>query len=465
MASAGGLDDLSVSEIEELAPFSSADLYRLFTFRRDDLLRFATTLTSDREVAEEAIHDAFLYTSNGVHRIENELHAYRFLKWKTRMLVYDKVGTSANARSVDIGEMESLEGPGIDPAESLERVEEEAIVRAALLRLSDRQRAVLVAKYFMDQSGQETAAQLGIGAGAQKQLLHRARQSFKESLTAVLRDKGISVNDFVSGFYKRVPKLLSFAVIVVMAMSSFGALSHLSQDQNLQILGSEERRTFLTPSPNSLAAQENLELSAVALPTKSEPASAPQGSGGQEVATLASAATGVSTPAAEDSASVEALTTGGGFDWAEHDLLAAYLESAMALVKPPEINELDGTSQYSVANGQIELRDGRDSSVFIGLSEDANQPVQYLSLVLEPDGFRFGLTPTTIFSTYSEATEGGRLIELGATDFIVGDLKGNFDFVTTSSSSWSSFYLFATVQIDREGEVLGLSTKFLERIP
>lgn len=457
--------DLSVSDTDCCAPFSSADLHRLFAFRRDDLLRFAMTLTSDREIAEEAIHDAFLYTNNGLHSIENELHAYRYLKWKTRMLVYDKAGTPVRNEASSLDDMDTFESHRMDPAESLERVEEEAIVRAALLRLSDRQRAVLVARYFMGQSGEETADQFGIGLGAQKQLLHRARQSFRDSLTAVLRDKGLSVNDFVSGFHKRAPKFLSFVVLSVVALTSFGMLRDLSQEPNLQVLGVEEKRTFLTTSPDHFAAQEDPASTAEALPAGNEPATDYRDVGAQTEATFSLASAGSSNDSVTAPALIEPLPSGSGFDWEEHDLLAAYMESAMMGAKPPILNFSDNPSQHSFTNGQIELGDGGDSSVFVGLSDAANEPVQYLSLVLELDGFRFGLTPTTIFSDYSDTTDGGRVIEIGATDFILGDLQGNFDFVATSTSSWASSYLFVSLEIDSEGRVLRFTTNFLERIP
>jgi len=55
------------------------------------------------------------------------------------------------------------------------------------------------------------------------------------------------------------------------------------------------------------------------------------------------------------------------------------------------------------------------------------------------------------------------LIEVGATDFIAGDIQGNFDFVTSSETYLARSYMFLTLQLDALGEIQEFSTNFLER--
>lgn len=453
---------VELSEPNESDGFRSVDLYRVFTNRRNELLRFSSSLTSDPALAEEAVHDALLYGLSGAPKLESELHAYRFLKWKTRMLVYDKVRKIDKFGTLGEWELEELAGPTPDPADSLVRAEDEAIVRAAIMRLSERQRSVLVAKYFLNQSGKETSSQLGMGTEAHKQLLLRARKSFKDNLVEILEERGLSVSDFLTNFRKTATKFTALSLLALVAVSSFGSLeAQLKPD--LQGIVFDDRRLLTWPmdTGDSTVLAEGEDL------FENNGAPLDAGANNFEVSTETSQAESNDSdyPAnvslvglADEEFRIETQPRDE-----EQTLLASYLTAIIDEVEPSLLTVSNDNAQAVASGRQIALGSQGTSTIFIGLGTQSEQPIQYFNLVIEVDGLRFGISPRTLFSSVSSTPDGGRLIEVGATDFIAGDIQGNFDFVTSSETYLARSYMFLTLQLDALGEIQEFSTNFLER--
>ena len=68
------------------------------------------------------------------------------------------------------------------PEERLELSEFQSEVRKAMSRLSPRQRAAVVQRYFLEMSEKEISDELGIAPGTVKWLLHTARKNLRALL-------------------------------------------------------------------------------------------------------------------------------------------------------------------------------------------------------------------------------------------------------------------------------------------
>ncbi len=127
------------------------------------LLRTAYLLTGDHGEAEDLVQSALVRVHRNWHRIERRdapaVYTRRVLInlnasiWRRRLRL----------REHPTGELP--ERPGTDTTEAHALRDE---LRRACLKLPPRQRAVLVLRYFEDQTEADTAATLGISVGAVK---------------------------------------------------------------------------------------------------------------------------------------------------------------------------------------------------------------------------------------------------------------------------------------------------------
>jgi RNA polymerase sigma-70 factor (ECF subfamily) len=78
--------------------------------------------------------------------------------------------------------VDQLDAPGPGPEEALEAAERDRELHAALARLGEAQREILVLRDYLDLSYAEIAAVLDIATGTVMSRLHRARLSLKEEL-------------------------------------------------------------------------------------------------------------------------------------------------------------------------------------------------------------------------------------------------------------------------------------------
>jgi RNA polymerase sigma-70 factor (sigma-E family) len=147
-------------------------------FRRDygPLVRLATVLV-DREVAEELVQDAFVRTHSRLSRIA-----------PGKVTVYLRSAVINGARSHLRRRMVQRRHPPAPPLPAA-AAEIDGVARAqrtelfgALNRLPNRQREVLVLRYYLDLSEAEIAGTLGISPGAVKTHAHRGLATLAERL-------------------------------------------------------------------------------------------------------------------------------------------------------------------------------------------------------------------------------------------------------------------------------------------
>ena len=140
--------------------------------RRPRLLRTATFLTGDRGRAEDLVQEALTKVAQRWPRLrEANPDAYA-----RQILVRDNIRWWRRTRFELVS---SVPDQGRTPPGDTD-VERRIVLLDALRRLTERQRAVLVLRYFEDLSEAEIAQALGVSAGTVKSTAHLALRRLRE---------------------------------------------------------------------------------------------------------------------------------------------------------------------------------------------------------------------------------------------------------------------------------------------
>jgi RNA polymerase sigma-70 factor (ECF subfamily) len=150
--------------------------------------RAAFLITHDQAVAQDLVQDLFLRLYQRIHQFDE---AYPFEPYLMRSVVNASLNAVRGIRRLtslehEPEDMEAL----LDRAASVESQVEFAQLQheilEALSRLSPRQRAVIVQRYYLGMSEKEMALHLDVASGTVKWLLNAAR----ERLRLMLGQKG-----------------------------------------------------------------------------------------------------------------------------------------------------------------------------------------------------------------------------------------------------------------------------------
>jgi RNA polymerase sigma-70 factor (sigma-E family) len=165
---------------------SDAVLTELYFAHYRHLVRLAVLLVHDTATAEEVVQDSFVAMHSGMHRLRESGKALAYLRTavvnRSRSELRHRIVTERKAPGP---------APCVPSAEHcvLASLQRSAVVDA-LRKLPDRQRQVLVLRYYGDLSGAEIAAAMGITPGAVKRHASRA----KAALRYLLRHESGAVN-------------------------------------------------------------------------------------------------------------------------------------------------------------------------------------------------------------------------------------------------------------------------------
>jgi RNA polymerase sigma-70 factor (sigma-E family) len=157
------------------APYASFSSY--VRARGPVLLRTARSLTANPSDAEDLLQTALTKTYVAWDRIED----HRALDGYVRRALLNTRTSQWRKRKVDEFASDELPEPtglpGPDPAE--QQVLHDAMWRA-VMRLPDRQRAMVVLRYYEDLSEVQTAEVLGVSVGTVKSAVSRALGKLRE---------------------------------------------------------------------------------------------------------------------------------------------------------------------------------------------------------------------------------------------------------------------------------------------
>jgi RNA polymerase sigma-70 factor (ECF subfamily) len=155
-------------------------------------VRTAYLITRDTGLAEDVVQDSFLRVFRSIHRFD----ATRpFEPWFIRSVVNASVKViQKSARQVEVRDEAdgSLFEEIVSKVESVEMqvesIEVQNQIWGAMQKLSPRQRAVVVQRYFLEMSEKEMAFESGTAVGTIKWLLNAARERLR-GLLAERSDK------------------------------------------------------------------------------------------------------------------------------------------------------------------------------------------------------------------------------------------------------------------------------------
>ena len=152
----------------------------LFHLHYRRLVGLANLLVDDRETAEEVVQDAFesLYRRWGSLRDPSSAVAYldRSVVYGSRSRIRRR-STERSFQLPEAGTEPSAESAGVDHRQS-------DVLFAAVQQLPQRQREVIVLRYYLDLSEDQIAGWLGVSSGSVKKHASRATATLQRRMGA-----------------------------------------------------------------------------------------------------------------------------------------------------------------------------------------------------------------------------------------------------------------------------------------
>ncbi len=154
------------------------DAVELYAAHRLGLTRLALLLVDDLASAEDVVQDAFTGFLRRSGRLDDPDKALGYL----RTAVVNNARSALRRRRTARAYVPPREVPVEDPASRAVLAEEHREVVAALHQLSERQREVLVLRYWSDLSEAQIAEAMGVSRGTVKSTASRALTALEKQL-------------------------------------------------------------------------------------------------------------------------------------------------------------------------------------------------------------------------------------------------------------------------------------------
>ena len=462
-----GLPEFREHFADTLAPavlknWSAKDFANIYVRFRPHLERHAKRFLNNSSQAEEVVQDAFLYLMTSLPELDSELGVLKFLKWKVRLLSLDVIRQNSRVSTLQIDEQMESCAADSNPTESIERAEDAAIVALALAKLQPRHREALIATLYEEKSAQDVAKQMGLTENAFRQLLFRARGSFKKALVGEADVSGRSVVEILSVASKKALKspIVGAGLSIVAALALTFSMVSYEIPVDATLASKQESRLLDWPSA-SIREPSGPDADALQKPTDNANVaglSPGEGSEGQANALLEDSTQNdpiepepQSTPITLDSPAEESGVSSAAFAWA-----SSFLE---------DVTRIPHTSDLRVEDSRLDLELGNSSFITLLISPQESQVVS--SVVLSARGDHRGLVaiPTGIHQEIVSSPGIGPRLDLVLTGFAVGDLEGKFGNEVVEDAHFSEIAIsvsleFANSEMD---EVAFATASFLPR--
>ncbi len=146
-------------------------------------VRTAYLITRDLGLAEDVVQDSFLQTFHSISGFDS---TRLFEPWFMRSVVNASVKMmQRSAKQVEVGDeadeslFAELAARVASVEEQVESIEIQDQIWDAMQKLSPRQRAVIVQRYFLEMSEKEMAEEAGSAVGTVKWMLNAARERLR----------------------------------------------------------------------------------------------------------------------------------------------------------------------------------------------------------------------------------------------------------------------------------------------
>ena len=414
----------------QLKDWSAQDFSNIYVRFRPHLEKHARKFLSNPSIVEEVVQDAFLYLMTALPDLDSEVGVLRFLKWKTRLLCLDVIRAQGGNPIRNAGPLdESTAATDPDLSEGIERADDAAIVRLALAQLSPRHREAIVATVFEEKSSQQAAKDMGLSENAFRQLLLRARRSFKTVFVGEAEAADMSVSEALNLAAKRHRlKLISGSSLVLVLFAAFSMAPNSELPSGLAVSSVAEPPLQALPAPAPEEKQQG----------SSSSNSTPEESGLDSLETSANQALVAGElvepefPAVTDN--LEDLTKTGSSTASaeEEERRRLQVELASLVANNPLQVGTSGTSTAITAPDEMLIRhdifDDVELVIHLGVCESgaASKPCKIYIEDSRNGNKLIWLAQTFASEPLLASGPAARTMEVVATDFLVGDFGGTF---------------------------------------
>lgn len=248
----------------KLKDWTAADFASIYVRFRPHLERHARRFLVNPSQVEEVVQDAFLYLMTTLPELDSEVGVLKFLKWKTRLLALDVIRANSRASFAPIDDVPEMAAKDAELSEDLERADDAAIVALAMAKLQPRHREALIATMYEEKSQEVVAAQMGLSENALRQLLFRARASFKKALVGEAEIAGKSMSEVLSIAARKAARESgkyitaagAFLLVLAVSIGILPNIGGLSPEANIAEPAATQSATQ-TPEQTTEAQPEN----------------------------------------------------------------------------------------------------------------------------------------------------------------------------------------------------------------
>jgi RNA polymerase sigma-70 factor (ECF subfamily) len=411
--------------------------------------------------------------------LDSELGVLKFLKWKTRLLALDVIRANSRVSIAPLHEQREFEADMPEMGQELERADDAAIVSLALAKLQPRHREALIATLYEEKSAEVVSAQMGLGENAFRQLLFRARAAFKKALIGEAEISGLTISEVLSVAARKAAaesgKLASVAgaFLLVLALS-FGVIPNLSnvsgETLSLPRVAPQEGQGINPSSP--VPAEGNFESDRNALDetqpvdvgTPSEPVIAQT-----FISETQTPSEGEAVRANQGAVSAETVSQASESqpeESAARFLAASNLRQAMGESAAIKLASLDSTALHIDDYGprgslKIDTGSGLAGSIDYDLYSETGIDRAWFTITV--DGQEFISAPQVAFAQKTLNKDGTTTLSYIATDLLIGDKSGDYDFIAINDTVVSRSALRATLVFDSEGSLIDSSISLTSR--
>jgi RNA polymerase sigma-70 factor (ECF subfamily) len=357
------------------------------------------------------------------------------LKWKTRLLALDVIRSNSRASFTPLDEQPEFAADIPENGDALERADDAAIVALALAKLQPRHREALIATMYEEKANEVVAEQMGLSDNAFRQLLFRARASFKKALIGEAEVAGKSMAEILSIAARKAAKDsgkiigAAGAFLVVLAIS-IGAVPGLFSPATTEQIA----------EPLPVPAGESPAV--VPVPEESTPVSEPDVS---EVVSELSGESAVIVPAIN-------MTQ----DSSKDEETEALLDSMRPLLGLSSLQKLgaDPAGQVETQTpDQLVISNGSGVTAYLAYDLESANGIQFVSFRIVSTSTEFVASPKSWIATKQTGKDGSTTLFLGATSLIIGDSGGRFGNLTLDDTLVSSSKIHLEVVLDASGDV------------
>lgn len=143
------------------------------------LYGFMLRKVADITAAQDLVQETLLIAFENLGRLKDHSRLKQWIMGIAGNLVRDYY---KRRKMAGMPEGLDVELTGLDPLQSLEQSERHEYLYKALMKLSERYRAVLIKRYLEGQDYREIADDLGLNVGAVEVCMYRARKALAEAM-------------------------------------------------------------------------------------------------------------------------------------------------------------------------------------------------------------------------------------------------------------------------------------------